>query len=58
MRKTLCVSLIALVLVIALPPSALGAIRIKRIAFDPPGSDTGSNSHINKEVIRHQEHGT
>lgn len=40
-----------LVAVLALPGTALGAIKIKAIYFDPPGTDTGSNSHLNKEYV-------
>ena len=33
----------------AAPASA--AIRIKKINFDPPGSDSGTNRHLNREII-------
>jgi hypothetical protein len=36
---------------LAMPATAMAAIRIKAIYFDPPGSDTGSNSHLNKEYV-------
>jgi hypothetical protein len=51
MRKQAVVLFVSLVVVIALPAAAFGAIRIKKIAFDPPGADTGTNSHINKEWV-------
>lgn len=31
--------------------AASAAIKIQRIVFDPAGSDTGSNTHLNKEII-------
>lgn len=31
--------------------SALAAIKIKKIAFDPPGRDSGTNRHLNREWI-------
>jgi hypothetical protein len=37
---------------ISLAPAAFGAIKIDRIYFDSPGSDTGSNSSLNAEWIR------
>lgn len=49
-RRTLVSSLVCLLLVAAASP-ALGAIRLKKIAFDPPGKDTGTNTHLNKEWI-------
>jgi hypothetical protein len=39
-----------LVAVIALPASA--AIRITKVQYDPPGSDTGSNSSLNAEWVK------
>jgi hypothetical protein len=30
----------------------MGAIRIERIRFDPPGEDDGSNASLNREIIR------
>lgn len=44
LATVLCVVLLA-----ALPASA--AIRIKKIVYDPSGSDTGTNYHLNKEVV-------
>ena len=38
--------------VLSLAPAAFGAIRIKKIYFDSPGSDTGSNASLNAEWIR------
>jgi hypothetical protein len=37
--------------VLALAPSASAAIRIKKIYYDSPGADTGSNSSLNAEWI-------
>jgi hypothetical protein len=37
---------------LSLAPVAAGAIKIDRIYFDSPGSDTGSNSSLNAEWIR------
>jgi len=31
--------------------SASAAVKIKEIEFNPPGPDTGTNAHINKEYI-------
>jgi hypothetical protein len=42
-------ALLCAALILSLPSSASAAIRIKRIYFDPPGSDTGSN--INQEYV-------
>lgn len=39
------------VLVVAVPSQALAAIRLKKIAFNPAGADTGTNSHVNKEWV-------
>jgi hypothetical protein len=36
---------------LAMPATALAGIKIKAIYFDPPGTDTGSNSHLNKEYV-------
>jgi hypothetical protein len=40
------------VTLLSLTPAAAGAIKINRIYFDSPGSDTGSNSSLNAEWIR------
>jgi Lamin Tail Domain len=37
---------------LSLVPTASGAIRITRIYFDSPGSDTGTNSSLNAEWIK------
>ena len=36
---------------LAVPANAVAAVRIKKIAFDPSGSDTGSNSSLKREYI-------
>jgi Lamin Tail Domain len=40
---------VALLLAIAGPASA--AIRLQRIRYDAPGTDTGTNAHLNKEFV-------
>jgi hypothetical protein len=42
----------AIVVALSLAPASFGAIRITKIYFDSPGSDTGSNSSLNAEWIR------
>jgi lamin tail-like protein len=42
----------AIVVALSLAPASFGAIRIVKIYFDSPGSDTGSNSSLNAEWIR------
>jgi hypothetical protein len=51
MKRIVVLLLTAVVLVVAISTSALAGIRIKRIAFDPPGEDSGTNRHLNKEWI-------
>lgn len=46
---TACV--LTVLLVIAVPSQALAAIRLKKIAFNPSGADTGTNNHVNKEWV-------
>jgi hypothetical protein len=48
-RATLLLAVLTLVLVSAAP--AFGAIRILRIVYDPPGSHTDTNRHVNKELV-------
>ena len=50
--KHIVVGVAALIGMFTLIPTALGAIKIDRIYFDSPGSDTGSNSSLNAEWIR------
>ena len=38
--------------VLALPATALGAVRISEIQFDSPGNDNGSNTSLNNEWVR------
>lgn len=45
------ISVIALLTVLVGTAPAEAAIKIKRIHFDPPGEDTGTNSHLNREYI-------
>lgn len=51
MRTRGLVLFVVTLAVLALPASALAAIKIDRIRYDPPGSDTGSNAHLNEEYI-------
>ena len=48
-RATLVLAVVTLVLVSAAP--AFGAIRILRIEYNPPGSHTDTNRHLNKEFV-------
>jgi hypothetical protein len=48
-KRILVFSIIAALLIAAGPANA--AIRIRTIAFDPSGSDTGSNSSLNREFV-------
>ena len=41
----------AMALTMALAAPAAAAIRISKIRYDPPGTDTGTNSHLNKEFV-------
>jgi Lamin Tail Domain len=50
-RTTWIVFVLGLVALLAMPSTGLAAIKIKRINFDPAGSDTGNNSHLNKEYV-------
>ena len=51
LKRTLF-TVLAAVLALAFASTALSAIKINRINFDSPGSDTGSNSSRNAEWIR------
>ena len=46
------VGLVCALVLLSLVPAAPGAIKITKIYFDSPGSDTGSNSSLNAEWIR------
>ena len=48
--RVIGVSLVAL-LILAAPAAASAAVRIAKIQYDPPGSDTGTNSHLNMEYV-------
>jgi hypothetical protein len=51
--KRIIIGLVCGAVLLPLAPStAMGAIKIDRIYFDSPGSDTGSNSSLNAEWIR------
>ena len=50
--KGTIIGLVCAVSVLALVPTGFGAIKITRINFDSPGSDTGSNASLNAEWIR------
>lgn len=49
MRLLLMGAVMGSLLSLALPASAV--VKIKAIYFDPPGNDSGSNSHLNKEYV-------
>lgn len=44
-------ALVVVVGVATMASAAEAAIRITKIQYDPPGTDTGSNSHLNKEFV-------
>ena len=48
-RATLLLAVVTLVLVSAAP--AFGEIKILRIEYDPPGSNTDTSRHVNKEFV-------
>jgi lamin tail-like protein len=50
MRRVLLFSLVA-VMVVAVPAWASAAIKIAKIQYDPPGTDSGSNSSLNQEYV-------
>lgn len=50
MKRIAMLMLTAVVLAAGSTP-AFAAIRIKKIAFDPPGRDSGTNRHLNREWI-------
>lgn len=49
MRRALPIAIVGVVLLLASP--AWGAVKISRINFNPPGSDTGSRSSLRAEWI-------
>ena len=54
MRRAAPLLAIVLILGLAIPAPASprgGGVRILKIAFDPPGADSGSNSSLNKETV-------
>jgi hypothetical protein len=48
-RLMTLLTFVAMLLAIAGPASA--AIRFERIRYDAPGTDTGTNAHLNQEVV-------
>lgn len=50
-KRSLVCLFVAMVVVVAAAAPALAAIEIARINFDPAGRDTGTRSHLNKEVV-------
>lgn len=54
--RTISIFVVITVLLGAAPAQA--AIRIKRIEFNPPGDDTGSNERLNREYILFKNTGT
>lgn len=51
MKRSLLCLLVGVVVLLAMTGPAAAAIKIKRINFDPAGRDTGTNAHLNQEVI-------
>ena len=51
MKRIIVLLLSSLVVVVAFSAPALAAIKIKKIAFNPAGADSGTNRHLNKEWI-------
>ena len=49
--RRIVVALGSIALPLAGTASASAAIKIKEIEFNPPGRDTGTNTHINEEYI-------
>jgi Lamin Tail Domain len=50
--KRMVIALVCATVVLSLASAAAGAIRIIKIQFNPPGPDTGSNAHLNKEWVK------
>jgi len=42
---------VATLLLLAFPAVASAAIKVSKIHYDPPGEDTGTNVHLNKEYV-------
>jgi hypothetical protein len=55
-RKTIASLVMAGVLV--LPANALAAVRITKVQYDSPGSDTGSKSSLNAEWVKIKNKGS
>jgi hypothetical protein len=52
MRRLHIVSLLVVALLLGLAPAALAAVRITKIAFNPPGNDLpSSNQKLNREYV-------
>jgi hypothetical protein len=49
---------LAMLMVLGAATPAHAAIKIKKIAFDPAGTDSGTNAHLNKEWIKIKNTGT
>jgi hypothetical protein len=56
-RRTALIVL-AVIFVLATGSQALAGLRIKRLNFDPSGTDTGTNRHINRETVLIVNNGT
>jgi hypothetical protein len=52
LKRVLVSGVVSALLLLGLTPASGAAIRIVKIYFDSPGSDTGSNSSLNAEWIR------
>jgi Lamin Tail Domain len=51
LRTKLIVTLLAVVVLLAIPASASAAVKIREIFYNSPGSDTGSNKSLNAEWV-------
>jgi hypothetical protein len=56
LRKIIASLVMAVVLV--LPANALAAVRITKVQYDSPGSDTGSKSSLNAEWVKIKNKGS
>ena len=57
-RALLVAWLVVALSLIALPAEAAGAIQFRKIYFNSPGSDTGSNTSLNAEYVTIKNTGT
>ena len=50
--KRIALALVTATVVLFVASPAAAAIKITRIQYNPPGADTGSNAHLNKEWVK------